>query len=204
MIDDESIARLIADGSPPDWLTPIVEKLRRTLDWSIKHEASYPTREALRTKLETLGAAVEVVRRNLTDLEISELLLAGDDLFEHQNEMYHGLSSLAVRVSRVLNEIRPGGGRDKHYAHEGLSSQVNCALMVCIAWDRVRGEWPANSDPVAHRACGALWKAAGGGAGWGGCSEVVWRDHIRAAKKAATSQEAVHIEGYFPAPPGGL
>jgi len=210
MTDAESIARLIAGDEPPSWLTPAMEKLRATLHWTVRKESEYPTRQGLRKRLKILADAIDLVRGSLRDFPISTLLLSGEDCFEHQNEMDHALHHYAAMVSRTLNEIPSGPGRNKYYARaDGLSCAVNCALMVCMAWKRVNGKLPPNNNNTAHRACAALWAAAGGRMNglWGRTRErtsvVIWRDHIRDAKKSIRSLEAEFINRNLDAIPGG-
>jgi hypothetical protein len=197
------IARLIAGAGVelPEWLVPVIAKACDTLQWSVKKEAEYPGRQALRKRLQTLQAAIECVRENIRDLDISTILLAGDNQFHNQNETYHGLGDLAARVASAIAKIPVRKGRDKFFVRpDGLALQVNCALMVCVIWNRVHGKWAPNTNPGAQQACAELWAAAGGrsverwGATKDGASVAVWRDHLRRAKKSAGSAETEFIQ----------
>jgi hypothetical protein len=204
MGDDDivGIARLILGATKelPEWLVPVIGKALATLAWSVKTEPKYPSREELRKRLQALSAAIENVRKEIRDLSLSTLLLRGDDQFHNENEMYHGLGDLAVRVTGTIDRIPSRKGRDKFFGRpEGLTLQVNCALMVSTIWVRVHGKSPPNTAKSAQQACAALWEAAGGEilGRWGktahGASVVVWRDHLREAKRSADSAEAAFI-----------
>lgn len=209
--EDVGIARLIAgDGVElPEWLVMATETARATLDWILRHEQKYPSRKELRKRLKNLSIAIEFVRGNLRDLTISTMLLSGDAQFYNQNEMYHGLGDLAARVANTIEKIRSGKGRDKSFVRpDGLIPQVICALMVCIVWNRMRGEDPPNSNRAAQQVCAHLWATADGegrrrwGATADDASVAVWRDHLRTAKSSMDLPEAGALQRLL-APPGG-
>ena len=207
MANADTIAQLIAGDEPPRWLTPAVQKLCTTLKWAVAKEAEYPTRQELRKKLKALANAIDVVRGSLRDFQISTLLLSREHGFQHQNEMDHALSNYADMVGGEMIKIPSGPGSNKHFASpQGLSCAVNCALMVCLIWERVHDRWPPKSNHTAHNACASLWAAAGGRTLYKpGVSDsvVVWRDHIRSAEKATSSPEAEFIQRSLDAIPGG-
>jgi hypothetical protein len=200
---DDVIARLIASaGEPPRWLIAAVSKARLTLTWTIKKEREYPGRKELRLQLKKFAAAIETVREGMRDFDMATLLRAGDNFFLNENETYHGLSDLAERVSKTLGAIPLRKGRDKHFRRsEGATPQQICALMVSALWERARSAVPLNTEKCAQKACAALWVAAEGPVEVDGKivgswtdrtnpSTAVWRDHLRAAKKLAESEEA--------------
>jgi hypothetical protein len=174
----------------------------------IQKDSDYPPRKELRARLQSVADAIDVVRGSLRDFEVSTLLLSTETGFEHQNEMDHALRNYAEKVSKVLNEIRPGPGRNKHYASAGLSCLVNCALMVSLMWERVHREWPPVNNNTAQEACAELWAASGGdttrlyGTTKDTRSVVVWRDYLRDAKAATDSPEAELIKRSLDAIPG--
>ena len=202
---DEVIARLIAAADePPPGLVAAVAKARATLVWTIQKERGYPYRNELRARLEKLAAAVETVRNGMRDLDMSTLLLGGDAFFLNQNETYHGLGDLGEKVKRTLSDLPVRKGSDKFFGRlAGASPQQNCALMVSVLWKQIHSIAPPGTKAEAQEACAALWKAAGGsikrsrrkiagrwGIPSGGVSTEVWRDHLRAAKRLAESDEA--------------
>lgn len=190
------IARIVSgDDEPPDWLVSTLETARDSLAWQVHAEAQYPSRNALLKRLRALEAAAELVRANLRDIDMSTMLLNGEWQFLNQNEMFHGLGDVARRAKRMIDAIPKRQGRDKFFVRrDGLTPQVNCALMVSIIWERANGCWPFVNDGNAHQTCDMLWTAAGGPefGGWGG-SDSGWRNHFRAAKAAGQSMEAKHI-----------
>jgi hypothetical protein len=150
------IARLIAGNEPPLWLIVAVSKARATLAWNVKKEREYPHRKELRNRLEKLDEAIETVRAEMRDIDISTMLLAGDDAFHNQNETYHGLGDLAERVKRTLGDLPARKGRDKYFwRSEGATPQQNCALMVGILWKSVHSAAPPNTNAQAQEACAA-------------------------------------------------
>ena len=201
---DKSIARLIAGDAPPRWLVAIVAKARATLVWIIQKESQYPYRNELRARLKELAAAVETVRSGMRDLDMSTLLLRGDPLFLNQNEMYHGLGNLAEKVNRTLSDLPRRQGSDKFFGRPGgATPQQICALMVSVLWERVHSAAPPNTKPEAQEACARLCTAAGRPVKRRSrkigqklrlpsddASTEVWRDHLRAAKGLAESDEA--------------
>jgi len=213
------IARLIAGDEPPGWLLYAADKARDMLSESRRGKANYPTRAPQRQQLVTLHAAIAFVRKAMRNPTISGTLLAGDNHFHNQNETDHGLADLAKRAATAIGKIPPGGGRNKFYAQpDGLSPEVKCALMVSVLWTSARGEVIPTSNETAQRACEALWKAASVGesvsvrgakpkkrnvrvkaAGCGpdrrkaGESVTRWRDHLRAASRAPSSNEAEFV-----------
>ena len=215
------VARLIAgDEEPPEWLLYAADKAREMLSESRRGEAIYPKRARQRQQLVTLRAAIAFVRKAIRNPTISATLLAGDNHFHNQNETDHGLADLAKRAATAISEIPPGGGRNKFHAQPGgLSPHVKCALMVSVLWTSARGVEPPSANETAQRACEALWKAASVGESVrvrgakpkkrkpkkvkaAGCrpdrrkageSVVRWRDHLRAASRAPSSNEAEFV-----------
>jgi hypothetical protein len=202
--NDQLIASLIAGDAPPRGLAVAVAKAIATLAWTIQKEGEYPHRSVLRARLQKLHAAIETVRGEIRDLDMSRLLRGKDDFFLNQNETYHGLGDLAERVKRSLSHLPKRKGRDKFFGGlGGASAQENCALMISILWEQIHFAPPANTKAEAQEACAALWKAAGGTVkgrrrktgqklrlpSARGSTEV-WRDHLRAAKRLAASEEA--------------
>ncbi len=198
------IARLIAGNEPPSWLVVAVSKARATLAWTVKKEREYPHRKELRARLKKLAVAIETVREAmLRDFDLMTLLRAGDDFLLNENETYHGLGDLAERVKRTLGDLPARKGRYKYFwRSEGATPQQVCALMVSVLWERVRSTPPPNTNAEAQEACAALWAAARGPVKpkrkivrkvripRDSTSTEVWRDHLRAAKLLAQSDEA--------------
>lgn len=193
---DNQISRLIVGDGPdvPEWLLCSVSKAKYTLNNIVNSESKHPTRNDLRNKLDTLANAAKFVRAMMTDVTISQHLLSGDYHFLHQYEMNQGLLDLEEKAKSALKKIPVGKGRNKSFSKaEGLSSRVNCALMVSIIWHHIHGKWPPVANEYAMKACATLWAVSGGETKnnyAGGDSVSVWRDHLRAAKKACGSREA--------------
>jgi hypothetical protein len=201
---DEAISRLIvASGEDlPPRLVAAIGKARLTLASTIRQERAYPGRKELRQRLEKLAKAIELVRGEMLDFDMAMLLRAGDKALLYERETYQGLGELAERVKKTLDAIPSRKGRDKHFwRSEGATPQQNCALIVSILWERTRSALPLNTEKCAQQACAALWAAAGGPVEVDGKivgiwtdrsdpSTAVWRDHLRAAKKLAESEEA--------------
>jgi hypothetical protein len=158
----------------------------------------------LRLRLEILATAIGFVRREVLNPDMVELLRTGDKVLLYERETYQGLGDLDKRVKRLLLDIPQRKGSDKYFGRsEGATPQQNCALMISILWEKVHSKAPPNTKAEAQKACADLWKAAGGsikrsqrkiagrwGIPSGGVSTEVWRDHLRAAKRLAESDEA--------------
>jgi hypothetical protein len=203
MSGDGSIALLIAGQDPPSWLSVAVAKARATLAWTIRKESKYPSRKAMRARLGKLAAAIDTIREAMVDFDLAMLLRAGDNFFLNENDTCHGLGDLAERVRKTLDALPPRKGSDKYFWRSGgATPQQNCALMISILWEEVHSKAPPNTSANAQEACAALWAAASGpvkrgrkiAGKWripsGGVSTEVWRDHLRAAKRLAESDEA--------------
>jgi hypothetical protein len=131
MSSDGSIALLIAGQEPPSWLSAAVAKVRATLAWTTRKESEYPSRKAMRARLEKLAAAIDMVRGEMVDFDVAMLLRAGDNFLPHENETYHGLGDLAQRVRKTLDAVAQRKGSDKYFwQSEGATPQQNCALMI--------------------------------------------------------------------------
>jgi hypothetical protein len=201
------LARIIAGNEPPSWLFAAAAKARDTLYWTIKSEREYLRRSEMRAWLEEMAAAIETVRAAMwNDFDMMTLLRAGDAFLLNENEMFHGLVYMAERVKETLAKIPAGKGRHKYFwRSEGATPQQLCALMVSILWELVHSAAPPNTNAEAQEACAWLWVAAGGlveregkivgkwGATGDGASVSVWRDHLRAAKLLAQSDEAKRL-----------
>jgi hypothetical protein len=207
MSSDGSIALLIAGQDPPSWLSAAVAKARATLACTIRKEREYPSRKAMRARLVKLAAAIDTVRGAMFDFDLAMLLRAGDNSFLNENETYHGLGDLAERVHKTLDALPARKGPDKYFwRSEGATPQQNCALMISVLWEEVHSDAPPNTNANAQEACAALWAAASGPVKRGrkiagkwripsdGTSTEVWRDHLRAAKRRAESEEAKFLK----------
>ena len=206
---NEAIARLVvAPGEdPPPWLVTALSAARSTLAWIIRQERAYPGRKELRQRLEALMNAIGFVRREMYDLDMAMLLRAGDKVLLHERETYQGhRRPRLARVKRLLRAVPQRKGSDKYFwQSEGATPQQNCALMISILWEKVHSKAPPNTNANAQEACAALWAAARGPVKRGrqiagklripstGTSAEVWRDHLRAAKRLAESDEAKHL-----------
>jgi hypothetical protein len=207
MSSDGSIALLIAGQDPPSWLSAAVAKARATLAWTTTKESEYPSRKAMRARLEKLAAAIDTVREAMVDFNLAMLLRAGDNFLPNENETCHGLGDLAERVRKTLDAVPQRKGSDKYFwRSEGATPQQNCALMISILWEKVHSKAPPNTNAKAQEACAALWAAARGPVKRGrkiagklripstGSSTEVWRDYLRDAKLRAESEEAKFLK----------
>jgi hypothetical protein len=188
--------------TPADGEFEKLPKLIEMLSFAIKRDATYPLRPELHERLEAIENAARLLMDELRDLQITALLLDGDERIENENEMYHGLSDIAARAARVraLKPRKQGRGKFYPAAAIGPSLMDTCALMVGLMFERGCGRWPGKSNAEAHRLCEALWKAAGGPRrlGWGkaGFATVeVWRRHLAAAREYRPPHPAgMHIQ----------
>ena len=190
----------------PPWLETLLHGPIEALRFAIKKEADYPTRPELYGRLEAIENAARLLRKELPDLRMRQLLLDGDQTFLNQNETYHGLHDIAERAARVRAQNPPRQGLGKLYPKDarGPSEPQLCALIVMIAWRRHTGEWPENNKAM-QEACAALWRTAGGkntALGWadGGFESVIaWRTHMRMAAKFRPPQHPAGriIENFF-------
>jgi hypothetical protein len=196
MGSDEYITLLIAGQDPPSWLSAALEKARATLAWTIKKER----RKEMRRRLVKLAGTIGTVREAMRDFDLATLLRAGDSFFVNENETYQGLGDLAQRVSKTLVALPARQGRHKYFWRvRGATPQQVCALMINVLWQAVQSAAPPNTNTNAQEACAALWTASGGptklkrksGARVKIASDSteVWRDHLRAAKRFANSED---------------
>lgn len=190
----------------PTWLETLPHGPIEALRFAIKKETDYPARPELYERLEAIENAARLLRKELPDLLMRQLLLDGDHTFLNQNETYHGLHDIAERARRVRTQNPPRQGRGKLYPENacGPSEPELCALIVMIAWRVHTCEWPKNNATM-HGACAALWRAAGGKdiTQWrpGGSfkSFSAWHAHMRKAKKFRPPQHpaGLIIENFF-------
>jgi hypothetical protein len=158
-------------------------------------------------RLETLATALEFVRRELLNPDMTELLRTEEKVLRYEREIYQGLGDLGERVKRLLLDVPQRKGSDKYFRRsEGATPQENCALMISILWAQVHSKAPPNTNEGAQQACAAMWAAAGGQVKRGRTtagkrritsdvqSTEVWRDHMRKAKKLGESEEAKFLK----------
>jgi hypothetical protein len=190
----------------PPWLETLPHGPIEALRFAIKKEADYPTRPELYERLQAIENAARLLRKELPDLRMRQLLLDGDQTFLNQNETYHGLHDIAERAARVRAQNPPRQGRGKLYPENarGPNERVLCALIVMIAWKRHNGDWPKNNATM-HEACAALWRTAGGkniALGWADGrpeSVIAWRAHMGTAANFRPPQHPAGriIENFF-------
>jgi hypothetical protein len=198
-------------GTVPPSIAKALPTLIKMLSYAIEREATYPRRPELHRRLEAIEKSARLLIREMLDLRILALLLDGDERIENENEMYHGLRDIADRAARVRASNPPTQGLGKLYPEgaTGPSPMVLCALIVAMAYHQGNGRWPGKNSARAHQLCEALWKAAEGpprrGRGepreppaskhgqnskaeinWGksgSATVVVWRKHLKVARK---------------------
>ncbi len=177
----------------------------------IHGDQAYPGRPELRRRLNAIVTATRLIERELVDpVMLSLLLRNGSDWIVNENETHAGLSDIAERAKNAVERIPKKQGRAKHYGRDECFNNMDvCALIVSVAWERARGNWPAVNNEQAKSACDALWGAAGGdvkrqGGAKSGTSIAVWRDHLRVAKRHRESVEAGIIRHNFTEPMGSI
>jgi hypothetical protein len=196
----DDLARLISGDEPPEWLLLALQTARETLGWSVRADVRFPGRKDLAKTLQVLEKATECIRLSIRDLDLSTMLLDGDPHFLNQNDMDRGLYDFARRVRLLNSQIPNRKGPDKFFgSRAGLGLRANCALMISLIWSRARGVWPPVNDKTAQEACAILWEKSGGdisklyGKTKDAKSVSTWREHLRAAKAAGESSEALHL-----------
>ena len=189
----------------PPWLKDLPHGPTETLCWAIKNEINYPRRPELYKRLKAIEDAVRLLRREMADLVMSNLLLDGDPTFFNQNQTYHGLGDMAERAARICGRHPQRQGPEKLYPESatGPNAKELCALILMIAWRNHSGEWPKNTQAM-REACEALWRTSGGrtvARGWGkdGLDSVAaWRANIRRARQYRAPHTAGRlIENFF-------
>ena len=153
---------MVAAGEAPAWLTEALPKLRDMLRFSIEREPVYPSRPELHRRLGAIEDAARLLIKEMPDLHILALLLAGDEQIENENELFHGLRDMADRAALARKPRKQGRGARYPETAIGPSSMELCALMIAVAYYQAHRRWPGKNNGVAHQACEALWKFAGG------------------------------------------
>jgi hypothetical protein len=190
------IARLITQPAPPPvWLEMGLASATEQLSRVIPFAAAYPTRAELRTRLEKARQAAAVLLDTLDDRHILPHIEAARAAANHTKPSLNALLPFAndlltvvlPALTRARDNIRIGKGRDKQEPYpDRFSPQEHCAAFIAVAWQEVHGCIAPHSSTRAHKACEALWVAAGGSTSdrWGNTNGG-WRGALKAVKATA-------------------
>ncbi|MPZ39847.1 MAG: hypothetical protein GEU95_17660 [Rhizobiales bacterium] len=127
------------------------------------------------------------------DVAMSSSLLAIDQQnWIKDGDMIDGLRDVARRADAVLKKIPVRPGNDKYYPRsDGLDPNEVCALVIAVAWKKVRGEWPGVWNRDAHHAYIALLIAAGSDVSRQGID--AWRERIAAINEKLCKDPRVKL-----------
>jgi hypothetical protein len=193
---DEAIAHAAAciagTMPPPHWLIEIITLGVGALRGNYETRESTPTRTELRRRLAAIRSASDVLAREFKDYRrnleryacIPWLQAAGLDQ-PTINALAQGLPKLATCAAAVRLP-HAGQGRHKSFVNEaGLTPYEICAGLVAYGWLDTRGKPPPHTCKTAHRACEAVWQAAGLPRARAGAQDSLtgWRTHLQGIKR---------------------
>lgn len=184
------------------------------LAFNFRREEEYPTKTALRDRIDFIKTAADVISKaadllvsELRDLRVLDLLEDGKQI-EDLNPAYQGLSDISAgaareglreisaRAANLLERIPRTQGQGRLYPSvaEGPDARELCALIVNVVWHEECGKWPGKGNAKAQELCEHLWHAAGGthpGSGWGRPGGgAAWRKILAKAKRFRPPQIA--------------
>ena len=180
---------------PPDWLGIGLASAVKQLSGVIPFAEAYPTRAELRARLEIARQAAALLFDTLNDKRFLPHIEAARAAAKHTKPSLNALLPFAndlnnivlPALTRARDNIRVGKGRDKQVPYPGrFSPQEHCAAFIAVAWQEVHGCAVPHSSVRAHKACEALWIAAGGNTNdrWGNTNGG-WRGALKAVKLPA-------------------
>jgi hypothetical protein len=189
-------AACIAGTDPaPDWLISVVGHAVGPIHANYEISQAIPTRSAQREKLEAIRAAAKLLAEQFTEWTVEKqamlsILEAGGLNRATVSILAEVLPKLAAAAAAAPTPGK-GQGRDKPFPNpDAMTPQKQCAALVGYGWRHVRGKPAPHTSEEAHRACDAVWQAAGlpGRHQWGdkstGWSIVLKRCNDLASGKA--------------------
>jgi hypothetical protein len=196
-----AIASRIAGIEPaPDWLISIVGHAVFWIRANHQTREEFPGRRNLRQRLNVLRNAAEKLTGEFKDWHQDLEKQVMISLLEHGGLDRATINLLAQALPRLVAAAAAtpppdsGQGRHKSFSNAAaMSPQEMCAGLVVYGWKRARGELPPHTNVQLHRACEAVWDAAGlpprdrggGGSGNEGDSLTGWSQHIQTIKRWA-------------------
>jgi hypothetical protein len=160
------IARMIADGEPPQWLPEALDSFASTVENDVYE--GQPKRSEVRKDIRQLKQ--DTLRFAYTVKRISKRRwnLAADDP-KCWEDTWNALRRVAAMCDKSLTTIPAKRGREK------LPGRVTCCLIVIEAWACMRGSPPGRNNEKAVAAVDAYWRACIGGPARG------WQRHLETA-----------------------
>ena len=184
----DEVARRIAGDNPSAWLVEKLPIFISGIGSARIAEIEYPGRPETRKRLKAIAKAARLIHQELQQSLILSLVVGDQPWTPGENEKMSWLHDIASRAEAAIPEAEPvGRPSDKHWPRPSrgparLAAKAQCALVVAIIWEKMRGTWPGLDNEDAWLACDGLWRAAGGN------SIRDWSDHLEIARnqKAGT------------------
>jgi hypothetical protein len=185
------VAGLIGADSAPPWLPEHLRKWTGTLILDRWVEIKQPTRAEMRSILQHVQSAAQLLIRALGSAPVREFLEAAPNSpFSNIGHLTHDLEALVLRAYQANNSAAlvtgkgtTKAGRGKALPIAAISPPVYCALIVSETWRFFRGVAPAPKNLRAGAAAETLWRAAGGDVREYGEEPLArWRHHFKTAQ----------------------
>jgi hypothetical protein len=195
-------AACIAGADPaPAWLIAVVGRAVGPIHANYEISQAIPTRSAQREKLEAIRAAAKLLAEQFTEWTVEKqamlsILEAGGLNRATVSILAEALPKLAAAAAAAPTPGK-GQGRDKLFPNpDAMTPQKQCAAVVGYGWRHVRGKPAPHTSEEAHRACDAVWQAAGlpGRHQWGNKSSG-WNIVLQRYNDLATGK--AHDNGSF-------
>jgi hypothetical protein len=200
----EHAAAYIAGEAPaPAWLIEIVALGVIGIRGNHATREESPTRSEIRARLVAIRSAAAVLAREFEQCHrdirrytaIAWLQAAGLDQATI-NALTVALPKLAA-CATAARVPAPGQGRHKSFPNQAaLTPHEMCAALVAYGWQNSRGKLPPHAYALTHKACEAVWQAAGLSRARAGNSESLtgWLTHLQRIKsriRASQSDKSV-------------
>ena len=189
--DVHRAAKTIAGSRPPPWFVGTVRMVVNGMRGNNDTRACYPTRKALRDRLKKVQRGAELLAREFNEgyrrneeryAVVAHLLVSGLDQ-QTINVLADVVPKLAHCVASAA-PVRDGKGRDKTFPNpDALSPHEQCAGLVTWGWHNLRHTRPPHTSEELHRACEAVWQAAGLARPHFGNNLTGWRPHLEATER---------------------
>ena len=155
------VARRIAGGSPPVWLTQALGRLAGQLSIIASNAESDPLRAEVHARFQRVKDATAKMERALDGIRDAILWMTFEEM-EALDSARQALRAAAQATDSASNRIPRGSGMNRASRLGGLNSRESCAVVVVEAWELMRGNSPRGpNNPQLQEICDEYWRACG-------------------------------------------